>query len=185
MMAVLRTPTDLERESLAHLYDPLQAHEYYLRTRKLHPRQKGAQPEGFAKANAKRHDSAKTKQKAELAARITSLSKKLSELEDLIRTKEAALKRGEAKTKAKKERAAKAKDKPKTAADKAKAARENKKYRQKHHQQLKTKAKQASKSGGGSSSSKKPREMPIADLKALATKVRGQIAVAKQKLAAL
>jgi len=186
------TPTEEELHELLHValgYDPVKAHEYYLRTRKLKGRQPGSgkQPEGFAKANANRHDSAKAKQKKELAARIQSLSAKLSKLEALIRKREHEAASEDRKGKAKKERAAKEKDKPKSAADKAKAARENEKYRKKHHQQLKTKAKQASnKSGGGSSSKdKKSTKHSVSELKALATKVRGQIAVAKQKLAAL
>ena len=187
----LRTPTDLERDQLIHLYDPVKAHEYYLRNRKLHPRKKGEQSEGFARANARRHESAKAKQKRELAARITNLEKKLRELEKLIQTKEATLRRDQASAKstAKKERSAKEKNKPKSAADKAKAARENKKYRDKHKQEIKNKAKQASNKSGGGSHQKKassdPSKKPISELKTLATKVRGQIAVAKQKLAAL
>jgi hypothetical protein len=119
--------------------------------------------------------------------KATNLTKKLHQLEQLIQRKEAALKRN-AKSTAKKERSTKDKNKPQTAAEKAKAARDATQYRKKHHQELKTKAKRDSgKSGGGSSSKKtdKPKDMHIADLKALATKVRGQIAVAKHKLAAL
>ena len=185
---MLRTPTDLEREQLLHAYDPQKAHEYYLRTRKLKGRNHGSgeQPEGFARANARRHESAKAKQKRELQARIQSLSEKLSKLETLIREKEHEAASEDRKSKAKKERAAKEKDKPKTAAEKAKAARENEKYRDKHKQELKTKAKQASKSGGGSSKKTAvSKSTSLTDLKALATKVKGQIAVAKQKLAAL
>lgn len=190
----MRTPTEYDIQQLLHAaigYDPAKAHEYYLRTRKLKGRRTGAgeQPAGFAKANAKRHDSAKAKQKQELAARIQSLSKKLSQLEAKIREMEHKAASEDRKGKAKKERAAKEKDKPKTVAEKRKAARESAKFRDKHKQQLKTKAKEASsKAGGGGSSGKKKagsKKHSLSDLKALATKVRGQIAVAKQKLAAL
>ena len=187
----LRTPTEFELQHISlGAYDPVKAHDYYLRTRKLHPRKKGAQTQGSPRSSQP-PGSARAKQKHELEARITGLQKKLSELEQLIQVKEAALKRsqGSAKATAKKERAAKSKNKPKTAAEKAKAARENAKYRDKHKQTLKTKAKQANKAGGGKSpkaaGANKARELPIANLKALATKVRGQLAVAKQKLAAL
>jgi hypothetical protein len=182
------TPTEYEMLHWAgQVYDPVQAHKYYEEHKKLKGRHRGSTQQPTSRRSAAPLQSTKTKQKAELQARITSLSRKLQQLEDLIQKKEEALKRD--KSTAKKERAAKEKDKPKTAAEKAKAARDAKQYRKKHHQELKTKAKQASsKSGGGSSSKKettKPKDMHIADLKALATKVRGQIAVAKQKLAAL
>jgi len=208
---MLRPPTQEELNELLHvgvnggpgsIYDPAKAHQYYERHKHLKGRHRGAtqQPAGSARtstpastrATGGRHNLAKARQKAELQARITNLTKKLRQLEDLIKQKEAVLKRDQAsaKSNAKKERATKEKDKPKTAAEKAKAAREAKKFRKKHHQELKTKAKQASnKSGGGGSSKKsssqKPNEMHIKDLKTLATKVRGQLAVAKQKLAAL
>jgi|tagenome__1003787_1003787.scaffolds.fasta_scaffold20916651_1 hypothetical protein len=187
---MLRTPTDLEQDSLVHLYDPLQAHEYYLRTRKLKGRQKGSgeQPSGFAKANQRRHESARTKQKKELQASIQRLTDKLNKLEALIRKREHESASEHRKSKAKKERSAKDKDKPKSAAEKAKASRESEKYRDKHKQELKSKAKKdASKSGGGDSSkgSKDKKKHSVTELKALATKVKGQIAVAKQKLAAL
>jgi predicted RNase H-like nuclease (RuvC/YqgF family) len=186
----MRTPTtDLERDQLAHLYDPAKAHEYYEKHKHLKGRHKGSgQPP--ARRVAGQHNSAKAKQKQELQARITGLQKKLNELNQLIQMKEAALKRSQssAKSNAKKNSQAKAKDKPKTAAEKAKAAREAKKFRKKHRQSLKTKAKQASNKSGGGSSKKaaaNPKKASIAELKSLATKVRGQLAVAKQKLAAL
>lgn len=187
---MVRIPENTELLHLSLGYDPQKAHEYYLRTRKLHPRKKGAQPQPTPR-NARPPGGAKAAQKRELQARITGLQKKLNELEALIRLKEAALKRSQASAKAtaKKNSAAK-KDKPKTAAEKAKAARDAKQYRHKHRQQLKVKAKQASNTSGGGSSSKSAsktgqHKASISELKALATKVRGQLAVAKQKLAAL
>jgi hypothetical protein len=164
------------------LYDPVKAHDYYEKHKHLKGRHGGAAqpPSGRTK-----QASVKAEQKARLQASVTNLSRKLQMLEELIQRKEDALKR-DAKTNAKKERSAKEKNKPKTAAEKAQAARDAKKYRQKHHTELKNKAKRASKTGGGSSSkTTKPKDMHIADLKALATKVRGQLAVAKAKLAAL
>jgi Tfp pilus assembly protein FimV len=202
MMSV-KVPTSEELQQLLHLdgfaslgarsqYDPVKAHQYYEQHKHLKGRRKGStQPTGAGRPRQQRPAKSRARQKAELQARITNLSKKLQELEQLIQVKEAALKRSQASAKstAKKERSAKEKNKPQTAAEKAKAARDAKQYRQKHRQELKTKAKQASqKSGGGSSkkgASQKPRDMHIKDLKALATKVKGQLAVAKQKLAAL
>jgi hypothetical protein len=181
-------PTEFDLSQLVHVYDPAKAHEYYLRTRKLKGRPKGQSVDPrTGKTREKISEDAKAKQRKELAARIQSLSKKLQRLEARIREMEHKEAREDRKSKAKKERAAKEREKPKTAAEKAEAAREAKKYRKKHQQQLKTKAKKASdKSGGGSSSGEtKKSKASVSDLKALATKVRGQIAVAKQKLAAL
>jgi Tfp pilus assembly protein FimV len=188
----MRTPTEYELKHFSLGYDPLQAHQYYLRTRKLKGRHRGSgeQPTGFARANARRHEAAKPRQRKELQGRIQSLEKKLNQLEALIRKKEHSESREDRKGKAKKERAAKEREKPKTAAEKAKAARENKKFREKHRQEQKTKAKEASnKSGGGSSSKQRKKSgskvASVSELRTLAIKVRGQIAVAKQKLAAL
>lgn len=187
---MMRVPINTELQHITPGYDPAKAHQYYEEHKHLKGRKKGSAPPPTS-VNLKSPSSAKTKQKIALQNSVMNLEAKLGKLEQLIKQKEAILKRDQAQAKVK---ARKPKDKPATAADKAKAARENKKYRQQHHQQLKVKAKQASnKPGGGSNSggaksgaaSQKPSDMSIANLKALATKVKGQLAVAKQKLAAL
>jgi len=187
----MRQPTEFELQHIGSLvsnYDPVKAHEYYLRTRKLKGRKRGSgeQPVGFVAVNARRHQGAKARQRQELQAQIKSLSDKLQKLEAKIREMEHEEAREDRKSKAKKERAAKERDKPKTAAEKAEAARDAKKWRAKNQQKLKSKA--TSSSGGDKSSGKKKsgsKKRSVSDLKALATRVRGQIAVAKQKLAAL
>lgn len=108
-------------------------------------------------------------QRHELATRITSLSKKLIKLEAKIREMETTAPSENRKVKAKKERSAKEKDNPKTAVEKAKARKE-----------LTHNAKEASNQSGDDK-----KAASISELKALATKVKGQIAIAKQKLAAL
>jgi hypothetical protein len=196
----MKTPTDYDIERMFHgLYDPIKAHEYYIRTRKL----KGRKPSQAAvpaerrnsaqhpgrnrgRTRAQIHKDARAHQRKELAQSIHNLESKLKKLEAKIREKEHAEASDNRKGKAKKERAAKAKQKPKTAAEKAKAARENEQYRKKNQQKLKTKA--HAKSGGGSSKGKGKagaHKHSISELKSLATKVKGQIQVAKQKLAAL
>lgn len=159
-------------------YDPAKAHEYYLRVRKLKGRKKGSDhlsPIGKPPAHA--HAPAREKEKKVIGARITELEGKLKKLEDLIKAKEAVVKRNQQAAK------------PPTAADKNKKAREAKKFRKKHKQQLQTKAKQAAKSGGGSSkgtsAKSKTKGGSIKELKALATKIKGQIAIAKTNLRAL
>lgn len=181
----MRIPINTELQHIAPGYDPAKAHDYYEKHKHLKGRKTGViQPPSSGRA---RVSPAKAKQKIALQNSVNNLQAQLGKLEALIQKKEATLRQDKAQARV---RARKPKDKPETAADKAKASRENKKYRDKHKQQLKTKAKQAAgKSGGGSSktsaTSQKPSDMSIANLKALATKVKGQIAVAKQKLAAL
>lgn len=199
----MRTPTEFELQELQHRfadYDPVRAHEYYEKHKKLKGRRPGLgrlvgfRPRGSSRGQDPRtgktreriHSEAKAKQKKELATRIRSLEGKLQKLEAKIRELEHKEASEDRKSKAKKERAAKEKDKPKSAAEKAKDARESEKYRKEHKQELKNKAKKASdKSGGGGSKKSGSNAKKVEHLKALATKVRGQLAVAKQKLAAL
>jgi len=96
---------------------------------------------------------------------IQNLEGQLKKLEALIKKRENEEASENRKRKAKQERSAKETDKPKVAAEKAEKAREF--------------------NNGNSSDKKSGSKKSIAELKSLATKVRGQIAVAKQKLAAL
>jgi hypothetical protein len=189
----MKVPTEIELERLIHraAYDPQKAHDYYERHKHLKGRKKGSDVPttgAVGRRNVSRHSGRRAQQKKELAAVIQTLEGKLRKLEDLIRKKEHAAASENRKGKAKKERAAKEKNKPKSAAEKAKAARENEKYRKKHKQSLKTKAKTSGKSGSGGGSSKGKTDVSkasVTELKSLATKVKGQIAIAKKKLAAL
>lgn len=193
----MRTPTDLERESLTHVYDPQKAHEYYLKNRELKGRKPGqGDMSGGLRTGAssdprtgKTRDqiakAARTKQRKEMAAQIKGLEERLNKLEALIKKREQEESSTDRKSKAKKERAAKEKDKPKTAAEKAEAARENEKYRDKHKQELKNKSKKDGSGGGKKGKDSKTKKHSVSELKSLVTKVKGQLAVAKQKLAAL
>lgn len=213
----MRIPTDLELEQLAHVYDPVKAREYYLKTRDLKGRKKGLQKvaanphpvnvkvEALGKTVGKDprtgktvkeiHKGARAKQRKDLTEAIQKLEGKLKKLEALIKERTHNEKSVDRKGKAKKERAAKEADKPASAAEKADNARQNKKFRDKNQQTIKSKAKQDNNakpdtkaSGGGSSKSSKSKsssKASVSSLKALATKVRGQISVAKQKLASL
>lgn len=194
----MKTPTELELSHLMGVYDPIKAHEYYLRTRKLTGRKKPEASESHpsmgtlrgrmdprtGKTKEQIHQGAKARQKKELTERINALSKKVDRLEARIKEMEHKAASEDRKGKAQKERSAKERDKPKTAAEKAEAARESEKYRDKHRQELKSKAK--GKSGGGSSTGKgQAKKRSVSELKNLVAKAKGQIAVAKQKLAAL
>lgn len=200
---MMKTPTEFELNQLMHFYDPKKAHEYYMRTRELKGRKKAAikvpgkvgfgQKTGVnsndprtGKTRKQISKNARAKQRQELAAAIKGLEDRLQKLEARIKERAHEEASDNRKSKAKKERAAKERDKPKSAAEKAKASRESEKYRDKHKQELKSKAKRDSgKSGGSSKSSGSSSKHSVSELKSLATKVRGQIAVAKRKLAAL
>lgn len=201
----MKTPTELELSQLMHVYDPAYAREYYLRNRKLTGRKQGtARPASSDNRNGQAPSGnrngrdprtgktreqiakdARTKQRKELTAQIDRMELNLERIKAKIRELMQDEASKDRKSEAKKERARKEAEKPKTAAEKAKDARESEKYRDKHKQELKTKAKDSKSGGGSSKSDKKKSEAKLSDLKALATKVKGKIAVAKQKLAAL
>jgi len=160
------------------MYDANYARQYYLRTRKLKGRKHGTHPDtGLARnsrarsgAQPKKDPAVRARQRQALAARIKTLEGKLTQLEAKIR-KRAQEERASAKEAAK----------PATASEKRQKAKDSKQYRDKHKQELANKAKTASGDKKKSGASKTSTE----DLKKLATRVKGQIAVAKQKLAAL
>jgi len=196
----MQLPTEFELQHFIQGYDPQKAHEYYERHKKLKGRRRGSGRDSSSERRPSGQDprtgrtrqeikrNARAQQRKELAAHIQSLETKLAKLEAKIQEMEHKEASEDRKGKAKKERAAKERDKPDTAAEKSKKSRESEKYRKEHKQELKTKAKKASdKSGGGSSDKKKSSSggHKLGQLKALATRVKGQIAVAKQKLAAL
>lgn len=205
---MMKAPTELELNRLTHMYDANYARQYYLRTRKLKGRNKGSgesenarqQRSALKKADPNWRDprtgksmdqimkEARAKARTRITEQVGHLEDRLKKIEAKIKEKEREAASEDRKGKAKKERARKEAEKPKTAAEKAEAARENEKYRDKHKQELKSKSKKDK-----SSTPDKPSEdkkssgggVAIAELKTLATKVKGKIAVAKQKLAAL
>lgn len=196
----MKAPTDTQLEAaLRHEYDPVKAHEYYMRTRKLKGRRPGngdapttgrTRTRSVAPRTGRTREqianSTKAQQRKELKAQIAAAEDRLRKLEALIKKRMREEESEDRKGKAKRERAAKEAQKPDTAAEKAKKAREAEKYRDKHKQELKNKAKDA-KSGGSSAKkgSGTKKKHTVDELKTLAKKVRGQIAIAKQKLAAL
>lgn len=120
-------------------YDPVKAHEYYIRTRHLKGRKQGAPTFKVSKPSGKTvilTSRELTEQRAYAAKRINNIKLKLAELNSKLRV---ALREARDK-KAKSEREAK---KPPTAAEKAESRRESKKYRAKNRQQLANKRKSA------------------------------------------
>lgn len=200
----MKTPTEFELNNLFHVYDAAYAHDYYLRTRNLKGRKKGTQ-ESVSKSpitkavvnrkvsgrdprtgkTAKQiHSEAVARQKQELSEQIQNLEVRLQKLDALIKLKRHEEASEDRKSAAKKERAAKEAEKPKSAAEKAKLARENKKYREKNQQKLKSDSKKTSSSDTSTTTSSSSGRS-ASDLKAVSIRVKGQLSVAKQKLAAL
>jgi len=163
----MKPPSEFEVNQLLHAiqtaYDPAKAHAYYLRTRELRGRQPGQGEERNTRGTQNRFSrGARSEQRQKLTQQIQNLENKLKKLEDLILKRENEEASENRKFKARKERARKEADKPKMVVEKSVIVHENKKSR--------------SSSNSGQS---------VSDLKALATKVKGQIVVARQKLAAL
>lgn len=170
-------------------YDPVKAHEYYMRTRKLHPRQKlavqparkGRRPHGttysvpsesggYVKLSAQEY----AKQSAYAHQRVVRIQARLAKLKTELHKKIA-----EAKVAARKA------NQPKTAAEKAQARRDAKKYRQSHKQELRNKAKNQAdkqKNSGGSSTSTQKSDT-VASLKADIIVARDNLksAIARQR----
>lgn len=194
----MQTPTEFELQHLLGAYDPIKAHEYYLRNRELKGRQPGSsdtprmgntrargEDPRTGKTKEQIHKNARTRQRQELTKQIQGMEQRLAKLEALIKKRTHEEASEDRKGKAKKERAAKEADKPKTAAEKAEAARESKKNRAKHQQREKNRDKESDKKDGKKDGKKKSGKHTVAELKVRVQQVKGQIQAAKQKLAAL
>lgn len=172
-------------------YDPVKAHEYYMRTRELKGRRKSSSPPAAVRKAARNltvsRSSAYTvkvnnktvrltqqqleEQKAYAALRVRKIKSRLDELTTKLN--------GMMK-KARKEK--ESINKKPTAADKSKSAREAKKYRKEHRQELANKAKAASKKSPEKKSAT-PRD-PVAELERKISEVKGRLkaAVDRQRI---
>ncbi len=159
-------------------YSPAKAHEYYMRTRKLHPRTGGVarQPVGRGKA-VKKTVSQPTKvakvnpqltaQRAYAAKRVSELTAKLADLTAELQKRLA----NASKPKAKRTR---------TSADKQKATQQSKKYRTTHKQQIANKRKQHATTDRFSSLSTDEIKREIVNIKA---SLKAAVAAQRQQLA--
>lgn len=154
-------------------YDPVKAHEYYLRTRKL----KGRKKSDTYTVNLGNNKTVKLtskqliEQKAYAAERIAKIKKNLAELNSKL--KEAMREAVKKKAISKREAA-----KPPSAAEKSKAARESRQYRDKHKQKIATATKKTV------SERKKSESIdPVAQLEGRIEKIRVSLkaAVARQR----
>ena len=172
-------------------YDPVKAHEYYIKTRHLKGRHKGpSRPvtvrshtrnvsRGKGSSYTVRLSNGKTvtltrqqlvEQRVYAAKRVSDIKNRLTELTSKLKQmmQEAHKKKADA-------------NKKPTAADKAKAAKQSKQYRQKHKQTLANKAK-AAKAKTPAKKTKTTKD-PVADLQHKITAIKDQLktAIATQR----
>jgi uncharacterized phage infection (PIP) family protein YhgE len=157
-------------------YDPVKAHEYYLRTRQLKGRRAGSSRftvRGTSGQTVELSGRQLAEQRAYATKRVNEIKNRLSELTTKLHQLRADARKKEAGSKRETKKAP-------TAAEKSKAARESKQYREKHQQKLATKRKGGS--GKGSTKSKSKAD-PIAELEDKITQVKGRLvaAVARQR----
>lgn len=173
-------------------YDPVKAHQYYLRTRQLKGRKSGKSVVptrknplvgdfGGTTYSVKMPDGSTavvtaqqlSEQRAYAAQRVGEIKKALeafsSDLKKAMR--DARMKKAEIERKAKK---------PDTAAEKSEAARESKQFREKHKTELATKAKTRAKS---EPKSKSEDTDPVAELETRVSQIKDSLkaAVAQQR----
>ena len=165
---------------MARKYDPVKAHEYYMRTRKLKGRKAAASVADTLRTSGEKPPTSNSaqlqRQRQVAAAQVANLRKKLAELNRALKERMAEARKS-----------AKEAAKPDTAAEKAEKARDAKKYRDKNEQKLKTKAAaKRSQSGGGSSKSDSKSsggKDSVEELKATISKVEDSLkkAVARKR----
>lgn len=169
-----KSVNEVIENALAHAYDPIKAHEYYMKTRKLKGRKKGAKVIPISSRKPKKASSGQVpphlqREVARLKGRLHELQARLREV---LQNKRETSKKSEHKT----------------AAEKSKDARESKKYRDEHKAELAQKRKRASsKSGGGGHSGGNPiSSMTETEVRNAIARTRSNLkeAVAKARAAA-
>lgn len=124
-------------------YDPVKAHEYYMRTRHLKGRKKGSPTFLVRKPSGKTvtlTGQELTEQRAYAAKRVNDIKLRLAELNSKLRKELSEARDKKAKSKREEKKAP-------TVAEKAEARRESKKYRAKNQQKLANKRKSAARTG--------------------------------------
>jgi len=173
-------------------YDPVKAHEYYIRTRQLTGRKLGTRE----KLTALDRSSATSSPfytvvlngetvrltKEQLAEQRAYATKRVAQIKASLADLEAVLKVVVRHAKEKELQAKREAAKPDTAAEKADAARESAKYRDKHSQSLATKSRRAAAKETKPSTSTATRN-PVADVEAKVSEIKDSLtaAVANQR----
>ena len=157
-------------------YDPKKAHDYYLRTRKLHPRAKGSEPAKGGRSRSATVGRSKTtktnsqqlsEQSAYAARRVSELRARLTELTAELRKRLSEARKQEQEAK-----------KGPSTEDKRKAAESSKKYRDSHKQSIANKRTSAS---GGSSSGVSSKSTDEIKREITNTRLKLKAAVAAQR----
>ena len=161
-------------------YDPVKAHEYYIRTRKL----KGSKPRlsVVSKPVTRRSPTYSVRLSSGTTVKLSQNQLKEQQAYAAKRVGDIKKRLGELGTKLRQLRANAKRKKSPTAADKSKAARESRQYRQKHRQELATKAKTAR---AQKSSTRKTSKDPVAELEHKINQVKGRLQAAVETQRAL
>lgn len=148
------------------VYDAAKAHDYYIRTRKLKGRQKGAEREsGSTRPGAPKPQTKKKGSKQEIAsadAKVAAIRGKLDRLRELLKQKQAASKPSQAA--------------PKNHQQKEKDQQQSEDYYEKHKQKIKAERGK----GSGGSSKKTAADVGIDELK---TTIRNTVVQLKKAIA--
>jgi len=159
-------------------YNPVKAHEYYERTKKLKGRKKGAERAKNGRSVGVKSSnptfSSGTKDSAE---RVNRLKAKVATLEKALSAAQAALSK-------KRQDARKTKKDNSDGKSSEKEKRTSKEYRDKHKQEIATKRKKdkSSSSGSSSSSSTSISDMSADELESRIIKIRSALTDAKRQL---
>lgn len=158
----------------AENYDPVKAHEYYIRTRKLKGRKKGSSNKsGGSSSSGSSSSSSSSSQSASsiatvnrLKSKVSALSSALSEARQVLSEKRAAARKAEKE------------DSDGKSTEKEKAA--SKKYRDKHKAEIAAKRKkESSESSGGQSLS----SLSVEELVVRVSRIQSALSEAKRQLA--
>ena len=174
----MRPPNGTVISHVRSPYDPIKAHEYYMRTRVLKGR-KRAPRYAVKTASGKTVElTAKelNEQKAYAAQRVAAILKKLDELNAKL-TKAMGVAK-EKKTKSKREAS-----KEPSVSDKREAAKESRQYKDKHKQKIATQRKRVAATKPKTTTTKSDKKDPVTQLEAKIEKIRTTLkaAIARQR----
>jgi hypothetical protein len=171
-------------------YDPVKAHEYYIRTRKLKGRKANVALPVTVPTTSKRSKSFQVNlggksvklSEKQLAEQKAAVEKSINEIKKNLAKLGDKLKEAMADAKAKQATSRRNANKKPTAAEKSEAARESKKYREKHQQEIGSKSRSRGKKESSSSTSKTD---PVAELEDKIVEVKDRLTAAVAKAQAL
>lgn len=174
-------------------YDPIKAHEYYIRTRQLRGRKAPRGVRAPTRKNPLVGDTSTPTYTVKLDDGQTAIltaqqlseqkafaAKRVGEIKEKLGILTTVLGKAMREAKAKKAKAEREAAKPDTAAEKSEAARDSKKYREKHSTEVATKAR---KSADKTAKTESASTDPVAELETKVTQIKDTLkaAVANQR----